>query len=555
MSVSSDEINYLIWRYLQEAGHELSAYALQRETSVDKLDDKFSEHISPGALVSIIQKGIRYMEVEASIDENGEVVTEEKQTHTLFGALQSEQKMLENGSAGKSDNSTSIDDRTDQSKTLQPNTNNRVPQTQQPNNTLEHLRAGDSDKMDIDQDTTMPTRDAVVETQLVSSPLPLKNLTKVYETRKVETAQWSPKARNIVATAENDLTAKVLTFDPNDYSKTSNVVTLKHTGEDGVDKSITALAWDSTGNLLVSASFDGQLRLWTAEGKLRLILSLHRAPVLIIRWNKPNTMIMSVDCTNTVVIWDAYNGKVRQTFQHSPPPTDSADVMSIGTDADWIDSLTYACTGDNSSIMIYKISERGHQLKFRGHTQGINTIQFEPKTQFLASGSDDHSVRVWHGKSLNSVFTFLGHTGPIVWISWVPQAKSVITDLDPVGAGSPRLISASLDGTLRLWDTYRNACLKVLSLHEESIFACDLSRDGRFVASGGMDGVLVVWDIGNVKEGDDKEYAVARFELLEGDSDEQINSISWNDDGTKIFVGFSSKSVVVNFDIDHARDA
>lgn len=35
------------------------------------LDDKFAEHISVGALVSIVQKGIQYMEVEASIKEVG----------------------------------------------------------------------------------------------------------------------------------------------------------------------------------------------------------------------------------------------------------------------------------------------------------------------------------------------------------------------------------------------------------------------------------------------------------------------------------------------------
>jgi len=85
MSVTSDELNYLIWRYLQEsgklytrftllaitndAGHELTTFALQKETNAHLLDEQFASHISVGALVSIVQKGIQYMEVEAGIKE------------------------------------------------------------------------------------------------------------------------------------------------------------------------------------------------------------------------------------------------------------------------------------------------------------------------------------------------------------------------------------------------------------------------------------------------------------------------------------------------------
>jgi transducin (beta)-like 1 len=407
------------------------------------------------------------------------------------------------------------------------------------------------DKMDIDEVSIRENqRDIVVDAQLVQTPPDLVNLKAVFEGPKIETASWSP-ADDTIAIAESDLTAKLLSFrnTDGDYSKPSNVIKLQHPGEEGVDKSITALAWDSTGRLLVTASFDGMLRLWTSDGKLRQNLSLHRAPVLVIRWNKPNTLIMSVDCTNTVVIWDAYSGNMRQTFQHPSTTIDGVDgPTSIGTDADWIDSLTYACTGENASIIIYKTSERGPLLRFRDHTQGINTLQFEPKTHFLASGSDDHTIRIWHGKSQTPILKLLGHTGPVIWISWVPNGGNIVSELDPVCS---RLVSASLDGTLRVWDPNRGLCLAVLALHEEAIFACDISKDGRYVASGGFDGVLVVWDISTIKREVDesKSFAVARYELSKDGNkeDEQINSISWNKDGSKLFVGFSSRSVIVDF--------
>ena len=452
------------------------------------------------------------------------------------------------------------------------------------------------------------TVDAVIDAQLIETPNPLVNLSQVYETSPVEVAEWSPVSPLTLAMTSSELTATLLTF-PSTISENvepTSAIRLQHSPVEGAfEKTVTALSWNSVGTLVVTATFDGQMRLWTAEGKLRHILPLHRAPVLVIRWNKPNTLIMSVDCTNTVVIWDAYSGDIRQTFQHLNTNTLkyeegvvngigdatgnlSGGVVSVGTDADWIDSLTYATTGDNASIMIYKISERGPLLRFRGHTQGINTLQFDPKTQLLASGSDDHTIRIWHGKAATAVMTLTGHLGPVICTRWLPST-GIISALDPAAFGGARLASASLDGTLRVWDPNKGVCLAVLSLHEAPIFTCEVSPDGKFLASGGLDGVLLVWDISEIKDIERSAilasqdptkkltdisgaiHSVARFELksTEGDqkhelsklddgneaeveaskrssSNEQINSISWNADGTKLFVGFSSKSVVVD---------
>lgn len=468
--------------------------------------------------------------------------------------------------------------------------------------------------MDIDTPENRPTQsnptsaskttDAVVDSQLSGAPKPLVDLKKTYEGSPAEASEWSPAAPLTLAVTSSDLTAMLLSFpsNPSENAQPDSVIKLQHSpSEEPFEKNVTTVAWNSVGTLLVTATFDGQMRLWTAEGKLRHILSLHRAPVLVIRWNKPNTLIMSVDCTNTVVIWDSYSGEVRQTFQHingnSLKYEDGLvngigemgnghlnSGVSVGTDADWIDSLTYATTGDNASIIIYKISERGPLLKFRGHTQGINSLQFDPSTQLLASGSDDHTIRIWHGKSPTSVMTLTGHQGPVICTRWLPPT-GVISALDPAAFGGARLASASLDGTLRVWDPSKGVCLAVLSLHEAPVFTFELSPDGRYIASGGLDGVLLVWDVSKItnieqsatlaaqqpgkklQDASGAAHAVARFELLspsgtskpQEDKDattleepsqalsaEQINSISWNSDSTKLFVGFTSKSCVID---------
>lgn len=69
MSISSDEVNYLVYRYLQESGFTHSAYTFGYESFVSKTSIARGVELPPGALVSFIQKGLQYLELEANLNE------------------------------------------------------------------------------------------------------------------------------------------------------------------------------------------------------------------------------------------------------------------------------------------------------------------------------------------------------------------------------------------------------------------------------------------------------------------------------------------------------
>ncbi len=79
MSITSDEINYLILRYLQESGllrfNDVSitgfvhtAFSFQNESMIGNANINGSG-VQPGALISYIQKGLQYREIEAHLNE------------------------------------------------------------------------------------------------------------------------------------------------------------------------------------------------------------------------------------------------------------------------------------------------------------------------------------------------------------------------------------------------------------------------------------------------------------------------------------------------------
>lgn len=70
MSISSDEVNFLVYRYLQESGFSHSAFTFGIESHISQSNIN-GALVPPAALISIIQKGLQYVEAEVSINEDG----------------------------------------------------------------------------------------------------------------------------------------------------------------------------------------------------------------------------------------------------------------------------------------------------------------------------------------------------------------------------------------------------------------------------------------------------------------------------------------------------
>lgn len=77
MAIRSEEVNYLIYRYLQESGKDVwksfftlgfehTAFAFAYESMV--ADTKvYDEYLPPGSLITFLQKALQYIELETHI--------------------------------------------------------------------------------------------------------------------------------------------------------------------------------------------------------------------------------------------------------------------------------------------------------------------------------------------------------------------------------------------------------------------------------------------------------------------------------------------------------
>eukprot|EP00521_Asterionellopsis_glacialis_P014045 CAMPEP_0195293118 /NCGR_PEP_ID=MMETSP0707-20130614/11706_1 /TAXON_ID=33640 /ORGANISM="Asterionellopsis glacialis, Strain CCMP134" /LENGTH=866 /DNA_ID=CAMNT_0040353755 /DNA_START=24 /DNA_END=2624 /DNA_ORIENTATION=+ len=67
LSITSDEVNLLVYRYLQESGFVHAAFTFSYESMLGRSTKRNSDKIPPGALISFLQKGLQYVGIEESL--------------------------------------------------------------------------------------------------------------------------------------------------------------------------------------------------------------------------------------------------------------------------------------------------------------------------------------------------------------------------------------------------------------------------------------------------------------------------------------------------------
>jgi len=69
-ALTSNEVNFLVYRYLLESGFGHAAFVFGCESDVDRIDVD-GKDVPVGALVSFVQKGFQMMELEANLNASG----------------------------------------------------------------------------------------------------------------------------------------------------------------------------------------------------------------------------------------------------------------------------------------------------------------------------------------------------------------------------------------------------------------------------------------------------------------------------------------------------
>lgn len=139
-----------------------------------------------------------------------------------------------------------------------------------------------------------------------------------------------------------------------------------------------------------------------------------------------------------------------------------------------------ASGSQDKTIKVWKLPDLTPVSVFRGHKRGIWSLAFSPVDQALVSASGDKTIKLWNLKDGSCLRTFEGHISSVLRVNFL-------------SAGA-QIMSSGADGLMKLWNIRTAESIGTFDAHEDKVWALDLGNSsGDFVASGGADGSIAMW--------------------------------------------------------------
>ncbi|XP_041354437.1 F-box/WD repeat-containing protein 7-like [Gigantopelta aegis] len=142
------------------------------------------------------------------------------------------------------------------------------------------------------------------------------------------------------------------------------------------------------------------------------------------------------------------------------------------------DNQQLASGSQDHSIKIWDIKTGTLQQTLKGHNRGIWCLNFFTKN-LLISGSYDNTIRIWNLRTGSTLRTLLGHEGAV----WAMVRRGSI------------LVTASQDKTAKIWNISQCLLLYTLTGHNAAVFAVDMDEEGTLVITGSADRSVRIWDV------------------------------------------------------------
>jgi len=131
------------------------------------------------------------------------------------------------------------------------------------------------------------------------------------------------------------------------------------------------------------------------------------------------------------------------------------------------------------SVMAWELPHAWAILK--GQEEEITTMAIGPDRRLLATGSDDHDIRIFDIAAGRRIRRLRGHEETLYSVRISPDGRI--------------LASAGDDGTVRLWDFPSGEPLTQLTGHEDDAQCLAFTPDGRWLVTGADDETIRLWSL------------------------------------------------------------
>jgi len=273
-----------------------------------------------------------------------------------------------------------------------------------------------------------------------------------------------------------------------------------HSGE------ISDVAYSPDGSRLVSAGFDGALRLWDVQsGALLQSWPGESGQLHGVAWSPDGSQLASTGQDGAVRLWDARTGALLT-------PLDAHS--SAGNSVAWsADGALLASGGDDGQVIVWDAATLDQIQAIPLPDQPlVKGVAFAPDGTRLAAAlalpaalANSQSQMAGRAVVLDPFtgaeqFQLIGHSDSVLDVAWSPRCADAATAGPAGGRCTELLATASADGTARTWDAWTGEPRDVLAGHEGWVQGVAFSPDGQRLASASWDRTAKIWEASSGRE-------------------------------------------------------
>lgn len=243
---------------------------------------------------------------------------------------------------------------------------------------------------------------------------------------------------------------------------------------EGHEDEVIAVAFSADDRLVATASRDCYTRVWDARGGALIgVLEGHDDEVLGVAFAPSGEpAVLTCSKDGTARIHDP-RGPIRGVLEgHDGAVTCAA----------WLPGGRVVTGSADRTLRTWDAASQQEDLRLAGHQLGITAVDHKVlgDVELLLSASSDGTARVWRVRDGGLVRTLAGHAGPVIAACFEPHGSLALT--------------ASRDGTARLWDVWEEQpAAAVLKEHRGELVAACFDPSGERVLTASLDQTAKVW--------------------------------------------------------------
>ena len=247
---------------------------------------------------------------------------------------------------------------------------------------------------------------------------------------------------------------------------------------------VRSVAYSDNGSLIVSVGQDSQVRRWDGE-TYRVSDEPLTGPTGVLNAvdvNADATRVVAAGEDQLVWVWDTVSGEI----VYDPLQGHEAAIWGL----DLSQSGRKIASGDaNGTLMIWDTETGLVKYKITGaHDDAIYAVAFSPDGTILATGGADWAVRFWDVVS-GEMMTEpqIVHNNWVMSLAFSPNGNLLVSS----GA-----VSGVEEALLTVWNVANGAPIdQFRSGHRNWIRGMDFDRSGQLLATASMDGSVRLWDL------------------------------------------------------------